>query len=162
MKRRATARYRARVATAAAFTGALLAAGVVTGQAAQANVSSGSCRLSGYASEPGGILLKPCSIGLVFEGSDQIGGEIYVQNPNHMPIDVCAQVERVNANGTTSQAYNLECVGWSSSATQDVYAPNWWGDPSQGTYVVQAGYWATINGVYAYYGGAQSGRIQEF
>ncbi|WP_157597444.1 hypothetical protein [Streptacidiphilus rugosus] len=71
-----------------------------------------------------------------------ITGNTYVQNPNGMPIDVCMQVYRVNADNNTTCVADLGCNGWSNDTTPGWSAtgqdPMVWDDPSQGTFGLPA------------------------
>ena len=142
---------RKRLAMAAAMTGILLVGGVLSAPSAQAAIGGGGCRLKGWAGSVPGVLLLPCSM-VGAEGT--IMGQINVQNPNGLFIDSCAQLLRVNNDGSTSLDTDYGC---------HLYADNkftWFTDgvyptPYYGTYVVQTGFWYNGN----YYGGAQSARI---
>ncbi|MEV6671726.1 hypothetical protein [Streptomyces sp. NPDC051162] len=82
---------------------------------------------------------------------------VHISNPNAIGIFPCAQLLQVNGDGSTTQVGDYGCLGsWTSGAPDLVKGPI---GVHQGTYVVQAGFWATINGHYGYYGAAQSQRI---
>ncbi|MEU3317419.1 hypothetical protein ABZ743_32740 [Streptomyces sp. NPDC006662] len=130
------------------FAGALIAA-----PQAQANVSSGGCRTAGYAGTTPGVNILPCA----YPGTwwaNSIQAYVQVQNPNRLDVNSCAQLLRVNGDGSTTQVTNFGCNG-PSSATGFGWYSNSLATPGNGTYVVQTGYWYAGQ----YWGGAQSARI---
>ncbi|WP_190187310.1 hypothetical protein [Streptomyces cirratus] len=135
----------------------VLAGGLATAESASANTSPGGCRTTGWASEPGGVQLWPCSSG---DGSVGINATVHIRNPNAIDIFPCAQLLQVNSNGTTTQVGDFGCIGaWTNGAPDLRKGPI---GVHQGTYVVVSGFWATIDGHYGYYGGAQSATIKVF
>ena len=143
---------RRRVAATVGIAGALAAGALITAPGAQANVGGGGCRTTGWAGTTPGVLLLPCSQ----EGwlADSIQAYIQVQNPNRLNIDSCAQLLRVNSNGSTTQVGDYKCNGWVSATGFGWFSGTCF-FPGAGTYVVQTGYWYNNS----YYGGAQSARI---
>jgi hypothetical protein len=110
--------------------------------------------------EPGGVSLMPCSSG---DNGNPVGGiyaSLYFDGPANLDIYPCAQLIKVG----TGQVADFGCIGdWLPANSDEVPGGGWQNYPmgfyqakTSGEYVVQAGYWATINGVYGYYGGAQS------
>ncbi|MBC3840394.1 hypothetical protein GXW82_09690 [Streptacidiphilus sp. 4-A2] len=134
------------------IAGTVLAGGMVAATSASAATGGGGCR-NGWVGEAGGVDLLPCGYG---DGGSGVYGVIHVSDPSGLAVDECAQLLRVNSNGSTTQVADYGCSGWVSGSftwqTPDIGA-------SSGTYVVQTGFWATVNGNYAYYGGAQSPRV---
>ncbi len=152
------------IAATAAAVGVLFTVGLGTSSAAQAATSPGGTNCRGWADVAGGVYLSPCTNASVDgnTGWDDIGASSWVYNPNHLDIDVCFQALLVNANGSTTQKYDYGCEGWTSTTTSNgtYMTPTLgWVDPPAGTYVIASGFWATINGVYGYYGDVQSPQI---
>ncbi|MFF4579805.1 hypothetical protein [Streptomyces sp. NPDC001389] len=132
---------------------ALMGGALIAAPAAQANVSDGGCRTSGYAGTTPGVNILPCA----YPGGwwpDSIQAYVQVQNPNRLNIDSCAQLLRVNSNGSTTQVSDFGCNGWTSATGFGWYSDSL-ATPGYGTYVVQTGYWYAGQ----YWGGAQSARI---
>ncbi|WP_369185378.1 hypothetical protein [Streptomyces sp. Y1] len=92
-------------------------------------------------------------------GWDTLLASTWVYNPSGVNIDVCFQALWVNPGrlhepGLRLHLHRLE------PRRRGVQGPQLgWVHPSAGTFVVQAGFWATINGHYGYYGAVQSPRI---
>jgi uncharacterized membrane protein len=113
-----------------------------------------------WASEPGGVVLLPC---LDDDGSGYVRPFWYF-NGGNLGIFPCAQLIKIG----TGQVKDFGCEpGWVAASSG--YNPNSgyqaWGNgviyrPGSGEFVLQEGFWATINGVYSYYGAAQSWPIQ--
>lgn len=104
--------------------------------------------------EPGGILIKPCLEG----GGYSVQAELVWGNPDFHSFYPCMQLLKVNPDGTTSQAHDYGCLRyWTTAYSEDVVFG--YHAPGKGVYVAQAGYWATANGVYGYYGAVQSAAI---
>ncbi|MBF9072820.1 hypothetical protein [Streptacidiphilus fuscans] len=141
----------ARTTAVAALAAGSLAIGTGAAQADPPG-TSGNCRADwtgpgqvtmsacGYSNADGGLVP---SLG-VYDG--QIG------------TDACAQLLRVNSNGSTTEVHDYGCNGW---APLGYYAVNWNAYyPGDGTYVFQYGYWGTPpGGSYGYWGNVQSPRI---
>ncbi|MBY8881694.1 hypothetical protein [Actinacidiphila acidipaludis] len=135
---------------------------------ASASTRGGGCRSSnaGWANEPGGLQLNPCLYG---DGYESVYGLLEAENPNRVNADYCAQLLRVDAHGSTSLEQDYGCSGWTTSDGISESAPgdelsNWQhkgntDGAGPGIFVLQIGFWATINGNYAYYGNAQSPRV---
>ncbi|WP_371616468.1 hypothetical protein [Streptomyces sp. NBC_00454] len=140
-----------RVAAALTIAGTLLAGGVVSAQDASANTGGGGCRTSGWASETLGISERPCAYG---DGGYGVYGQHGYRNPNGVNILPCAQLLRVNSNGSTTQVADYGCGSWTTS-TNFTFNTGAIGT-QDGTYVVQAGYWVANGG---YVTGAQSARV---
>jgi hypothetical protein len=122
------------------------------GRTTSATTPSDACG-SGL-SEPGEVFLKPC---VRTDGGLAVAASTSVQNPGEVLVDNCAQVYRVNSDGGTTRVHDFGCAGWRSDAQF-----RWdtsWTFPGHGTFVIEAGFWATIDGSYGYNGGARSGRI---
>ena len=145
-------RSKARLAATAVMAGAVLAGGLVAATDASAATSGGGCR-SGWVGEAGGVSLLPCGYG---DGVNGVYGVINISDPSGLAVDDCAQLLRVNSNGSTTQVADYGCLGWTTG--NDTFNTGDRAVPS-GTYVVQTGFWATVNGNYGYYGGVQSPRI---
>jgi len=154
-----------------ALSASMLLAGAIVGiGATSASASSwgGGCRSdsAGWAKEPGGLTLNPC---LYVNSSSFIYGTLEARNPSRVNADYCAQLLRVLGDGSTKVETDFGCAGWTNSDGVIYSAPgdsfNLWAPrgtldhPGPGVYVLQIGYWATINNNYAYYGNAQSPRI---
>ncbi|MGQ4432631.1 hypothetical protein [Streptomyces sp. SAS_260] len=148
------------------LAGTLVAAGAPPASAAD---YGGGCRSAnaGWASAPGGVLLNPC---LYVDQHSFVTGQLQAENLNGLNVDYCAQLLRVLGDGSTKWEENFGCQSkWNSTRVVSYTAPgttfNLWADkgnstfPGPGVYVLQVGYWATVNGNYAYYGNAQSPRI---
>lgn len=117
-------------------------------------VSGGGCRYDS-ATVAAGVALRPCTYGSI---DNKISGTIYVTNPNNVNVYVCAQLLQVNPDNSTKQVGNFGCVrDWSSATNQTFYTPGI--SVGAGTYVVQTGFWATINGHYGYQGFVQGPRV---
>ncbi|MBX7553549.1 hypothetical protein [Streptomyces sp. NPDC004232] len=152
-KRNKARRPIAMISTAAAATAVVFAGGLIGAPSAQAAMSSGGCRLTGWAGTNPGVSLYPCD----FQGAEgSIGLDVKISNPNGLNIDPCAQLLLVNANGSTSWSSDLGCHGWTTSTFEQWIDSAYPAGYANGTYVMQVGYW--YNG--SYYGNAQSARIQ--
>ncbi|MBX7548064.1 hypothetical protein [Streptomyces sp. NPDC004232] len=137
-------------AAALTLASAALLGGLVAAPDASAT-DWGGCR----AWEPvaAGVTLSPCAYPTI---DGRLNGWTYVSDPAGLNIDVCAQVLRVNPDGSTTEVADLHCAGWNKQpwAFQPGYL-----SIAPGKYVVQAGFWATINGHYGYQGFVQSPRV---
>ncbi|MFF8431026.1 hypothetical protein ACF07Y_39015 [Streptomyces sp. NPDC016566] len=149
----------------------MLLAGAIVGPgatSASASTRGGGCRSTdaGWAHVPGGFLLNPCLYG---DGYESVWGALQAENPNRVNADYCAQLLRVDAQGSTTVERDYGCSGWTNTYLTIENAPgeelsNWHykgntDGAGPGIYVLQIGFWATINGNYAYYGNAQSPRV---
>ncbi|MER6735544.1 hypothetical protein [Streptomyces puniciscabiei] len=152
-----------RAAATVTIVGALLAGGVTLAQSASANTGGGGCRDKGYVGETYGITELPCSWG---DGGHGIYGKTNYRNPNGVSIFPCAQLLRVNADNSTTQVGDFGCLGkWLTSNQPDGSIQFNTGTlgVSNGTYVVQAGYWEyDPSGNLVYIVGAQGARVQVF
>jgi len=152
-----------RVGASLAVLGTLLAAGVTVAQSASANTGGGGCRDKGYAGETYGISELPCSWG---DGGHGVFGKTNYRNPNNVSVYPCAQLLRVNSDGSTTQVADFGCLGkWLSSNQSDGSIQFNTGTigVSNGTYVVQAGYWEyDPNGNLVYIVGAQGSKVQVY
>ncbi|AGS66895.1 hypothetical protein [Streptomyces collinus] len=152
-----------RAAATLTIVGTLLTTGVTVAQSASANTGGGGCRDKGYADETYGIAELPCRWG---DGSRGIYGEINYKNPNNISIFPCAQLLKVNSDHTTTQVANFDCLGkWLTSNRADgsIQFNTKTIGVSNGTYVVQAGYWEyDPNGNLVYIVGAQGRQVQVF
>ncbi len=129
-----------------------LALGGLAVNAGSASADTPYCRAS--VTEPVGVHLDSCV------GTDGYGLYAHIDvsvDSGGTPAYPCAQLWRVNGDGTESFVHDYQCMGywyypgqggsWSSGS----YLP-----PSGSTYVVRVGYWATLNGHYGYYGDVES------
>ncbi|MFF7755057.1 hypothetical protein ACFZCP_38920 [Streptomyces sp. NPDC007971] len=152
-----------RAAATLTIVGTLLATGVTVAQSASANTGGGGCRDKGYAGETYGITELPCSRG---DGSRGVYGETNYRNPNKVSIFPCAQLLKVNSDHTTTQVADFGCLGkWLTSNKDDgsIQFNTSTIGVSNGTYVVQAGYWEyDPNGNLVYILGAQGTPVQVF
>ena len=159
---------------AIAMTAAALAlaggATVTIASPASADTTDGGCRGAAdsdpnnhnnpgvWAQEPGGVLLMPCSSGDHTNPNGGIYASLYFDGPANLSVYPCAQLIKIG----TGQVADFTCIGdWLPANSDETYGgwqpyPMGFYEATPGEYVVQAGYWATINGVYGYYGGAQS------
>lgn len=150
---------------AAALTLAVSGA-VAVAAPASATETQGGCRGLNPGLDPdaaswfpvaGGVAILPCS---QQGGSNVVLGTLYFVGPAGLDIDPCEQLINVK---TGAWAWNYQCAGWHDAsdgqASDGSYVGYNMGDsPSlaTGEYVVREGFWATINGVYAYYGDVES------
>jgi hypothetical protein len=152
-----------------ALAGSMLVTGAMAGvgaTSASANDYGGGCRsdTAGWAKEPGGLTLNSC---LYVNSASLMFGSLEAENPNRVNVDYCGQILRVLAQGTEVEM-NLGCTGWTNSDGVNYQAPSDSFDLAYhhgtevsfgpGVYVLQVGYWATIDNNYAYFGNAQSPR----
>ena len=145
-----------------------LLGGAIAAQTASADVSTGGCRsLDGgnscaWAPEAGGVSLLPSVGGY---GYSDIVGRAASNGPSNLTIAVCQQLMGVNTTtGATWRVADGGCdtpVPANFENGSETFFHDYGPQPF-GTYVIQEGFWATINGHYAYYGGAQSARILVF
>jgi hypothetical protein len=145
-----------RKAAAALLASATVLGGLAAAPSASAD-SGGGCRGAGNPVADG-IYDNPCAY------LDPITNDVYAHiqmgnTANEIPFDVCAQLLRVNADRSTTEVADYGCYGW---VDRDIYYSEF--DTreisvSAGTYVVRSGFWATVNGVYAYYGDVESPRV---
>ncbi|GHE15543.1 hypothetical protein [Streptomyces alanosinicus] len=157
-------RQRARqVAATLTVVGTLFAAGATMAQSASANTGGGGCWDKGYVSETYGITELPCSHG---DGSRGVRGETNYRNPNNISIFPCAQLLKANPDHSTIQVGNFGCLGqWVKSTERDgsIQFNTSTIGVSNGTYVVQAGYWEyDEKGNLVYILGAQGTPVQVF
>lgn len=150
--------------------GCLAFAGAAFGTtSASAQVSGGGCRDT--VMEPGHVEMNSCAFAA---DNDWYSTRIYpaVMTITHLwypgdpdQVDPCAQLLRVNGDGSLTQVHDFVCAGWVGPGQGGATQNNWdatdraWSAPAGGTYVVQSGFWATVNGHYGYYGNVQSPRI---
>ncbi|MEU6772203.1 hypothetical protein [Streptomyces sp. NPDC046759] len=156
-----------RIARAAAV-GALALGGVVAGtthaSAATSNWGCRSDRTGSFADAGHGIHLDSC----IEDQWGNNGSGFYARiavtldpgsGPDHPAVFPCAQLWKSNGFGGWSYAHDYGCMGWYGPGTNDAI---WISDngqnynPGSGAYVVRVGFWATINGHYAYYGDVES------
>lgn len=146
----------------------LVAATVLTGigasaGSASATVTNYGCRSDNtggtYVNEPGNIGLDSC--GEPGEWSDSIYARVVLDARGSTGGDPCAQLMRVNSNGSLTMVHNYGCGGWQPLGWTEwdtFYTDSF--QPGRGTYVVQAGFWAQPPGLpYGYYGNVQSPRV---
>lgn len=120
---------------------------------ASADPTGGGCRPSGYP-VAAGVSLRPCDYGAI---DNTIYGNVYVTDPTGLNIDVCAQLLQVNVDGSTTQVGDFGCAGWTNTHLQTFYTKSISVTPGV-EYVLQTGFWATINGHYGYQGDVQGPR----
>ena len=110
-KRNKARRPIAMISTAAAATAVVFAGGLIGAPSAQAAMSSGGSRLTGWAGTNPGVSLYLCD----FQGAEgSIGLDVKISNPNGLNIDPCAQLLLVNANGSISSGLSRvdDIVEW--------------------------------------------------
>ncbi|MCC9307194.1 hypothetical protein LN042_08780 [Kitasatospora sp. RB6PN24] len=158
-----------RAVAVATATLALAVSGAVAASPASATTTGGGCRGGGnnddaehptgsWAKEPAGVLLLPC---VNDDGNGYIRPAIYF-NGGSQSIFPCFQLIKVGYG----QVHDFGCEPGEWVPASSGYNPNTgdyqeWGNgvivaPGPGEFVVQEGFWSTINGVYGYYGNAQS------
>ncbi|SEL85759.1 hypothetical protein [Streptacidiphilus jiangxiensis] len=157
-----------RVATTVAAAILAVTGAVVTASPASADTTGGGCRGGGnndnaewptgaWAQEPAGVYLLPC---LNDDGSGYVRPAWYF-NGGSQGIFPCAQLIKVGVG----QVHDFGCEPGEWVAASSGYNSNFgyqeWGNgtifrPGTGEYVLQEGFWSTINGQYGYYGNAQS------
>nr|BFD80690.1 hypothetical protein StreXyl84_00910 [Streptomyces sp. Xyl84] len=147
-------------------------AGVTLGTTtASAEVWGGGCRA--YVMEPGDVEMDSCAYAAdtsnswnstrIYPAVSTIEHQWNPGDPDQ--VDPCAQLMRVNPDGSLTQIHDFVCGGWVGPGQGGPSQNEWsgtdraWSAPAGGTYVVQSGYWATVNGHYGYYGNVQSPRI---
>lgn len=120
---------------------------------ASAAYGGGGCRGTA-APVAAGVSLQPCD----YPGpTPEINGNVYVTDTTGLNIDVCAQLLQVNADGSTTQVHDFGCNGWANTYNQTFYTGSVRVTPGV-EYVLQTGFWATINGHYGYQGDIQGPR----
>ncbi|MER6298934.1 hypothetical protein ABT247_05080 [Kitasatospora sp. NPDC001539] len=115
-----------------------------------------------WAPEAGSVSLLPSVGGY---GYNDLVGTVQANGPSNLNILVCQQLLGVNpSTGATWQVADGGCDTWAPASFENGSEAFFhdYGPQNYGTYVVQEGFWATIDGHYGYYGGAQSGRIVVF
>ena len=149
-----TSRQRLRRVLSCVAVSAVALAGLVVG-AGSASASDAYCRDTA-ANEPIGVQIKPC---LVVSGttlSGWIGGGVAPGGTEAFP---CAQLW-YEPFGTTSwtKVFDFGCEGrWIEPGMgYNAYCNNGSYVASPGNYIMHAGYWATLDGKYGYYGDVQS------
>jgi hypothetical protein len=134
-----------------ATVGALALGGVAV-SAGSASADPLLCR--GAATEPVGVHLDSCIGGNASGLYAQISVSV---DPGGTAAYPCAQLWRVNGDGTESFVHDYQCPGhWYYPGQGTVWTSAAYLPPSGSTYVVRVGYWATLDGQYGYYGDVES------
>ncbi|SEM18646.1 hypothetical protein [Streptacidiphilus jiangxiensis] len=162
-------RIRKAAAMLAATSAAVVGLSVATAGTASAAVGGGGCRTTGYAPEPGDMMIDPCVYGPLATWSDNRVYPVVTTYQNGFnsgdPTAVlpCAQLLSTDGHGhTTGMVHDFGCAPqWESTGDTewDASQQGNYFSAQPGTYVVASGFWATINGHYGYYGGAESAVI---